>query len=38
MENQNLEQSHTKPENFTAYIAEQALQAQRDYIRLLRIE
>ena len=35
---QALEQSHTKPENFTAYIAEQALQAQRDYIRLLRIE
>ena len=34
---QALEQSHTKPEAFAAYIAEQVVQAQRDYIRLLRL-
>ena len=34
---QALEQSHTKPEAFAEYIAEQVVQAQRDYIRLLRL-
>ena len=32
-----LEQSHERPQAFAAYIAEQVLQAQRDYIRLLRL-
>ena len=34
---QALEQSHTKPEVFVDYIAEQVVQAQKDYIRLLRL-
>ena len=32
-----LEQSHEQPQVFTEYIAEQVLQAQKDYIRLLRL-
>lgn len=34
---QALEQSHTNSKPFITYIAEQTLEAQRDYIRLLRI-
>ncbi len=34
---QALEQSHEREQVFTEYIAEQVLQAQRDYIRLLRL-
>ncbi|MBP2641112.1 MAG: ibpA [Firmicutes bacterium] len=32
-----LEQSHERPQVFTEYIAEQVLEAQKDYIRLLRL-
>jgi len=32
-----LEQSHECPQVFTEYIAEQVLEAQKDYIRLLRL-
>ena len=32
-----LEQSHERPQVFAEYIAEQVLQAQKDYIRLLRL-
>ena len=32
-----LEQSHERPQVFDEYIAEQVLQAQKDYIRLLRL-
>ena len=32
-----LEQSHEREQVFTEYIADQVLQAQRDYIRLLRL-
>lgn len=34
---QALEQSHERSQVFTGYIAEQVLQAQGEYIRLLRL-